>query len=225
MKYYIYSPVGRTASKRIFESLASTISIQNEDTSRFSIGADGTTYLLKAEQEAVTYEKSSAISVLSNWENSVAVHSHNFEVLPSDSDWTFVLSARKRKIDTVLSRLLALESHSVHPSIPTKPGFSSFEISSDKVEALIEECIEKENAFVDAVRALGKEPIVVYLEDSYQAIQDKINFDFDSSVHGQNTFTISKLKAADYVTNYNELQSNYDTKVEDYASRFFSETE
>ena len=231
MKYYILSPLGRTGSKRIFDPLALKLNEEAEDSARFSIpkSTDDRCCLLRGNQENVNYIGADGIDILNTWSAPIAAHSHNSVCMPtSNDDWKFILSARKRKIDCVLSVLVARESHVLHPALKDtklKEGFGPFEADMDLVSNLMEEYIAEENAYVEKVRALGSEPIVIYMEDSFDTVQEKLGTSFkdDAGVHDTNT--ISNLKAVDYVTNYDAIQAMYDENLSDYQSRFFSDTE
>lgn len=225
MKYYIYSPIGRTGSKRIFNPLADTIAAEVGDSSRFTIHGDNARCtLLKWNQPNTEHD----ISILETWQNSVAVHSHNCECMPRvSSGWKFILSSRKRKIDAVLSKLVAKQSDIHHPTMTKnkREPLYPFEVSQLEVSVLLEKYIAGESAFVEKVKSLGAIPIVIYMEDSFDTVQEKLGISFkdDAGVHDTNT--ISNLKAVDYVTNYDAIQAMYDENLTDYQKRFYTETE
>ena len=222
MKYYIYSPIGRTGSKRIFIPLCVAIADEVMTNAHFSVNSGSTTCdLLGTETRR---EQNS--STLDTWENSIAVHSHSHECMPnSSSDWTFVLSSRRRKVDAALSKLVALKSGVNHPAKNPREEFSAFEASQSEVDALIEEHIAGEAAFVEKVTALGGTPVVIYMEDSFDVVQTKLGKAFNDDAEVYDTNTRSNLTAIDYVTNYTEIQAAYDANLADYQSRFFSDTE
>lgn len=222
MKYYIYSPIGRTGSKRIFVPLCVAIADEVMTNAHFSVNSGSTTCdLLGTETRR---EQNS--STLDTWENSIAVHSHSHECMPnSSSDWTFVLSSRRRKVDAALSKLVALKSGVNHPAKNPREEFSAFEASQSEVDALIEEHIAGEAAFVEKVTALGGTPVVIYMEDSFDVVQTKLGKSFNDDAEVYDTNTRSNLTAIDYVTNYTEIQAAYDANLADYQSRFFSHTE
>ena len=231
MKYYIFSPLGRTGSKRIFDPLALKLNEEAEDSARFSIpkSTDDRCCLLRGNQENVNYIGADGIDILDTWSAPIATHSHNSDCMPtSNDDWKFFLSARRRKIDCVLSVLVARESHVLHPAAKDtrlKEGFGPFEADMDLVSSLMEDYIAEENAYVEKVKALGSEPIVIYMEDSFATVQEKLGISFKDDADVHDTFTISKLKAVDYVTNYDAIQSMYDENLTNYQSRFFTDTE
>lgn len=225
MKYYIYSPIGRTGSKRIFVPLTTAIKDEVEDSAHFAIPFQSNTCsLMRGGQPNVEHDS----DILDTWENSVAVHSHSYNCMPSSSsDWTFVLSSRKRKVDAALSKLVAEESNVYHPvSIKNKKeGFGPFEVSQEDVDNLIEKHIAGENAFVEKVTAMGGTPVIIYMEDSFATVQEKLGKAFKDDADVHDIHTISNLKAVDYVTNYAEIQAAYDANLADYQARFFSDTE
>jgi len=225
MKYFIYSPIGRTGSKRIFDPITETCCNEADNRTRYSL-TYGTLWKL-GDGETVKIEgEADIVSTLDNTGDPIAVHSHNDIILPTDAEpWTFILSGRKRKIDSVLSRLLANKSGSSHPMKSAKEGFEAFEADLEEVDSLIEYYIEKEYEFVNSVKALGKEPVVVYMEDDFATLQEKVGVQFDESLAVHDTHTKSIYKAVDYITNYDAIQAMYDENLSDYQSRFFSDTE
>jgi hypothetical protein len=231
MKYYILSPLGRTGSKRIFDPLSLKLNLLAGDYKRFSIpkSTDDRCVLMDRDQENVNYIGADGIDILDNWPSPIAIHSHNSVCMPtSNDDWKFILSARKRKIDCVLSLLIARNSQVYHPAAKDtklKEGFGPFEADMDLVSSLMEDYIAEENAYVEKVRALGSEPIVIYMEDSFATVQEKLGISFKDDADVHDTHTISNLKAVDYVTNYDAIQSMYDENLTDYQSRFFTDTE
>jgi len=231
MKYYIFSPKGRTGSKRIFDPLSVKLNDRPPAFTRFSIpeSSDDRCYLMRPDHDNVVYVGQDGIDMLDTWSSPIAAHSHNSACMPtSNDDWKFILSARKRKIDCILSGFVARESGVYHPSVKDtnlKEGFGPFEADMNLVSSLMEDYIAQENAYVEKVRALGSEPIVIYMEDSFDTVQEKLGISFKDDAGVHDTHTISNLKAVDYVTNYDAIQAMYDENLSDYQTRFFSDTE
>lgn len=224
MKYFIYSPIGRTGSKRIFDPIAQTCHNEVDDNTKYSLTYGGLWKM--GNGETVKIEGDAIVPELNNTGDPIAVHSHNDIILPTDAEpWTFILAARKRKIDAVLSRLLTNNNGSAHPRLPVREGFEAFEADLEEVDSLIEYYIEKENEFVNSVRELGKEPVIVYMEDDFATLQEKVGVQFNERLNVHDTHTKSIYKAVDYITNYETIQENYDENLTDYQNRFFTETE
>lgn len=233
MKYYICSPIGRTGSKRIVFGLHKSLKL----TERMFISIEGVYdennhlfqgFKLFRSPSAVSdmYTDEQAIQVMNEWETPITLHSHNVNLLPTDtSDWKFILSSRKRKIDTVLSVLIAGKTGSSGPHQSIDKDFQPFHVDVDIVDRWMEEFIKRENTFFDNIkRLIGKNPTVIYLEDTWQVIQKKVEQQFTPEAEYQDTVTISTHRAIDYITNYDELQSWYDERLQDYQLRFPTET-
>jgi hypothetical protein len=230
MKYYIYSPIGRTASKRIFDPLSISIQEDVEDSARMSIpqSTDGRCVLMRGGQDNINYTGQSGIDILDSWENSIAVHSHNTDCMPSSaSGWKFFLSARKRKCETVLSKLIVLKSGVAHPakSSNRRDDFAPFTVSVDEFDAMMQDCIDGETAFFAKVNGLGVDPTIIYLEDTFAEIQQKLGHTFKSDADVHDTNTISNFTAEDYITNYQELRDRYDSNLSTYQTKFTSVAE
>ena len=233
MKYYICSPVGRTGSKRIVFGINETINKKE----RIFISPGGLSdengpvfhgfklYTSHSSSSASSnYTDSQAIQIMDAWETPVTVHSHNVNVLPTDpTDWKFILSSRKRKIDTVFSGVLASKTGSYDPSTTIEKDFQPFETDLDTVNLWMEDFVNRENIFFDKILQLtGQLPTVIYLEDTWQTIQEKVGLEFKSDA--QDTSTKSKHKPIDYITNYDEILSWYEERLQDYQLRFPTET-
>ena len=231
MKYYVCSPMGRTASKRVVFGLRS--SLQSRE--RMFISHEGLYNekdpllqgfkLYDIEENSETYTDEQAIQIMNEWETPIALHSHNLNLLPTDpSGWKFILSTRKRKIDTVLSLMLAMKSNSFWHEDPVSDKFKRFRADPKTIEKYMEEYIQRESTFIHNVIALtGKPPATIYLEDSWQMIQQKTGRQFSPEAEHQDTLTISSLKPVDYITNYNAIQKRYDDKLDYYKNQFVTE--
>lgn len=234
MKYYVCSPIGRSGSKRVVFGLYETLQA-NE---RMFISFEGVyyednhlfqgfkLYRDRDSYDSDMYTNEQAIQVMNDWETPIVLHSHNVNLLPTDpTGWRFILSTRKRKIDTVLSVLLAGEAKSYSPHEPVSDDFQPFEADIEKVDLWMETLIERENNFFNNIRSLtGKIPNVIYLEDTWQVLQQKAGIQFSPEAEHQDTYTISTIKAKDYITNYDEIQARYEEKLQDYQLRFPTET-
>lgn len=232
MKYYICSPIGRTGSKRIVFGLYETLNVSE----RMFISLEGVYdendplfqgfKLYTAPDVSDMYTDEEAIRVMNEWETPITLHSHNVNLLPTDpSGWKFILSTRKRKIDTVLSGLIAVKTGSTGPHQAIDKDFEPFHVDVDTADRRMEEYVKRENNFCNNIKRLtGKLPTIIYLEDTWQTIQQKAGQQFTPEADHQDTFTISTHRAIDYITNYNEIQSWYDQRLQDYQLRFPTET-
>ena len=232
MKYYICSPIGRTGSKRIVFGLYETLNVSE----RMFISLEGVYdennplfqgfKLYTAPDVSDMYTEDEAIQIMNEWETPISLHSHNVNLLPTDtSDWKFILSSRKRKIDTVLSGLIAAKTGSYEPTTTIDEDFQPFEADLDIIDRWMEEYVKRENNFFNNIKRLtGNPPTVIYLEDTWQTIQQKLGYQFTEESKSQDTLTKSTHRAIDYITNYNEIQSWYDKKLQDYQLRFPTET-
>jgi len=232
MKYYICSPIGRTGSKRIVFGLHETLKASE----RMFISLEGVYdennplfqgfKLYTAPYVSDMYTDEEAIRVMNEWETPITLHSHNVNLFPTDpSDWKFILSSRKRKIDVVLSGLISGKTGSSGPHIPIDEDFQPFEADLDKIDRWMEEYIKRENNFFDNIKRLtAKNPTVIYLEEHWGIVQQKVGYQFTEESKSQDTLTKSTHRAIDYITNYDEIQSWYDERLQDYQLRFPTET-
>lgn len=223
--------MGRTGSKRIVFGLNMTLNVGE----RMFISLEGVYdendplfqgfKLYTAPDVSDNYTDEEAIQIMNDWETPITLHSHNVNLLPTDpSDWKFILSSRKRKIDTVLSGLIAGKTGSYEPTTSVK-DFQRFEVNLDTIDRWMEEYVKRENNFFDNIKRLtGKPPKVIYLEDTWQTIQQKVGQQFTEESKSQDTLTKSTHRTIDYITNYNKIQSHYDKKLQDYQPRFPTET-
>lgn len=232
MKYYICSPVGRTGSKRIVFGLNTTLKSSERMFITPGKLSDENDPLFKgfklytAPDVFNTYADDEAIRLMDEWETPITLHSHNVNVLPTDpSGWKFILSSRKRKIDTVLSGVISAKTGSYSPNDPIDEDFQPFEADLRTIDIWIEMFLERENTFFDNIKRLtGKNPTVIYLEDTWQTVQQKLGQQFTEESKIQDTVTKSKHRAIDYIKNYDEIQSWYDERLQDYQLRFPTET-
>jgi hypothetical protein len=232
MKYYICSPIGRTGSKRIVFGLHKSLKL----TERMFISLEGMYdennplfqgfKLYTFPDVSNMYTDEQAIRVMNEWEKPITLHSHNVNLLPTDpSGWKFILSTRKRKIDTVLSGLIARKTGSSGPHQAIDKDFEPFHADVDAVDRWMEEYVKRENAFCNNIKILtGKPARKIYLEDNWKTIQQKVGQQFTPEAEHQDTHTISTHKAKDYITNYEEIQDRYDQRLQEYKLRFPTET-
>ena len=226
MKYYVLSPMGRTGSKRIVNPLAGAIRI-NSDNTRIFI-RDNKLFVLNPDQPDKQHTEN-AVNVLDEWKNPVVVHSHTPYIMPSEgNDWHFILSARKKKIDSVLSFLLSMhlvQTLGLHTDdVYQISEITPFKIDISRVEDYLERYIAYENDFLKKVNDMNKKINIIYLEDSFEIIQSKLNLQFKMTSMHFDTSTISKVKPCDFITNYTELVEFYNNNILKYQDRFVSDT-
>ena len=217
--------MGRTGSKRIVNPLAGAIRI-NFDYTRIFI-RDDKLFVLNPNQQDKEYTEN-AVNVLDEWKNPIVVHSHTPHIMPSDSnDWQFILSARKRKIDSVLSFIMSrhyVETLGIHTDDVTSEKIVPFSISLKEVESYLEQYILFENEYLKKVNDLNKGVTIIYLDDDFDTVQHKLGVQFKTFSTHFDKSTISKVKPCDFITNYTELVEFYDNNISKYRDRFVSDT-
>lgn len=231
--------MGRTGSKRIVNGIHDTLKQHDEYLKKMFISFEGTHrendifyqgfQLLTLESINVTgesYSDEDAVTLMNEWETPITLHSHNSNLLPSDpTDWKFILSSRKRKIDVIFSLLMMEKTGSSGPHEPVKDKFKRFRADPDKVERYLEEYIRRENNFINNVTALtGKPPTIIYLEDTWQMVQQKAGHQFYDIAAPRDTNSISTHRAEQYVTNYKSIKNKYEKNLNDYKNRFMTAT-
>lgn len=233
MKYYICSPIGRTGSKRLVFGLYEAL--QSKERMYISLPGIHITEniyyqgfkLFTSPGKSDNYTEEEAVYIMDEWESPITLHSHNVNMLPTNpNDWKFILSTRKRKLDTVLSILMAERTKSTDPTHLVDENFAPFEVSLDTVFKWMDRYLERENCFIKNVIALtGKTPTIVYLEDSWQQSQQKIGLQFvDAKSNVHEFYTKSTHTAKKYITNYEDLQVYYNSRLAYYQTNFLTET-
>lgn len=217
--------MGRTGSKRIVNPLAGAIRI-NFDYTRIFI-RDDKLFVLNPNQQDKEYTEN-AVNVLDECTSPIVVHSHTPHIMPSDSnDWQFILSARKRKIDSVLSFIMSrqyIETLGIHTDDVTSEKIVPFSISLKDVESYLEQYILFENEYLKKVNDLNKGVTIIYLDDDFDTVQHKLGVQFKTFSTHFDKSTISKVKPCDFITNYTELVEFYDNNISKYRDRFVSDT-
>jgi len=225
VKYYVLSPMGRTGSKRIVNPLAEAIRI-NFDYTRIFI-RDNKLFVLNPSQQDKQHNEN-AVTVLDEWKNPIVVHSHTPHIMPSDgNDWYFILSARKRKLDAVISFIMSrqyVETLGIHTDDVTSEKILPFSISLSDVESYLEQYILFENEYLKKVNDLNKTVTIIYLDDDFDTVQHKLGVQFKTFSTHFDKSTISKVKPSDFIANYTELVEFYDNNISKYKDRFVSDT-
>lgn len=126
------------------------------------------------------------------------IHSHVLEEIPQD--FTPVLSTRKDKRDIILSNLIARKTEDWVPG--ESPNIiKPFSVDIDYYLALSKQLILKEQQYIER-----NNPIIVYLEDSVDSIEEKLNI---SAIRAADRTTVSKHPPAAYIINYTECLNAY----------------
>jgi hypothetical protein len=220
MKYYVCSPIGRTGSKRIVNGIWTELETNQKlyippmndnhssDSEHIKDFLDGFRIVTKVSKSIEKTEKianSGVKELLDTWPSPIVCHSHNPYILPTDSkDWTFILSTRRDKIDIAFSIIMARETTSYDPSQPVDSNFKAFYADIEEAKTLVKYADILENVFIEKVKALtGKLPITIFVEDTWESLQQKIGIDLNHKEH--DTATISTHRADEYIINYHEI--------------------
>ena len=221
MKYYICSPIGRTGSKRIVNAIWTELETNQKfyippmnsefasEAEHIKDSLDGFRIVTKVSKGMKTEKiaNSGVKELLDTWLSPIVCHSHNPYILPTDSkDWTFILSTRKNKIDIAFSIIMARETNSYEPLQPVDSNFKAFYADIEEVKTLVKYADILENVFIEKVKALtGKLPITIFVEDTWETLEQKIGIDLNHKEH--DTATISTHRADKYVVNYEEIRA------------------
>lgn len=183
MKYYVYSPIGRTGSRRI----CSLLTNQTLPCAPWSALKEG---LVRYPDERVY--RNNIPRILGNLEDNTVVHAHGL-FLPSDMDnWTFILSKRKDVVrQTVSAHIGSMIGYNPEDNLESP-------ITIEKQDVLrfareLEENYKKFESMVD-------EYITIYLEDSVEEISEKLGV------------KLHRRRDKDYISNndYSKLVTNYE---------------
>lgn len=223
MKYYVCSPMGRSGSKRIVNSIWTEFETKQKMyippmQSELSPSGDGfehiedfldgfriVTKVTTATEETKKYSFDEAIALMDSWPTPIVCHSHNPNILPTNgNDWTFILSTRRKKIDIALSIVMAKETKSYDPLQPIDSSFKPFTANIEEVETLLKYTNILENIFIENVKKLTDDtPKIIFVEDSWTTLEEKIGIQLNHKEHDK--ATISTHRADKYIINYQEI--------------------
>ena len=177
MSYYIYSPIGRTGSKRLRDLLR-----------------DNTPYKFLAHVGNFHF-----LGKIPNNPEGI-IHSHVLDY-PIPQGFLPILSTRKDKSKIVMSNYIAQKTQEYAPAIEKIP-LEPFRIPVNEFIGITQQIMLKERKFIEKHR-----PIVIYMEDSVEAIEKALSIEMPS--RAADTATISNYSTDAYIINYSELQQAF----------------
>jgi hypothetical protein len=152
-----------------------------------------------------------------NIPDNTVMHSHGC-FSASEDDWKNILVSRKNKLELTMSQLIAMTS-GVWQNLEgekirklTNGKDQPFVFSSFAYLESLKQLEAAESSFIkNARKNTGKDPIIIYLEDTLQEKSRKIGLDLAISQHIPG---ISVRRPKDYILNYDELKEVYDDFIE-----------
>ena len=127
------------------------------------------------------------------------IHSHTL-VFPVPEGFQPILSTRKDKRDIVLSNFIARKTGDWIPG-KAPPTIKPFSVDINDYIALTKQVILKEEQFIKK-----NNPIIIYLEDSVDLIENKLN---TALLRAADRTTVSKHPPDAYIANYTECLNAY----------------
>ena len=180
--YYIYSPIGRTGSKRLRDLLR-----------------DNTPYNVLAHIGHFHID-----GTVPNNPDSIEgiIHSHVLDT-PIPQGFLPILSTRKDKSQIVMSNYIAQKTREYAPAIEKIP-LEPFSIPVNEFIGITQQILLKERKFIEK-----HDPVIIYMEDSVEAIEKALNIEMPS--RAADTATISNYSTDAYIINHSELQEAFQT--------------
>ena len=157
--------------------------------------------------------------------DNTVMHSHAC-FTASEDDWKNILVSRKNKLELTMSQLIAMKSgvwqNLEGEKIQKFPRDIEYLNTPDADEPFVfpkfayleslKQLEAAESAFIKSVRKnTGKDPIIIYLEDTLEEKSRKIGLDLAVTEHIPG---ISVRRPKDYILNYDELKEVYDDFIE-----------
>jgi hypothetical protein len=157
--------------------------------------------------------------------DNTVMHSHGC-FSASEDDWKNILVSRKNKLELTMSQLIAMKSgvwqNLEGEKIQKFPKDLEYLNASNTDEPFVfpkysyleslKQLEAAESAFIKNVRkTTGKDPIIIYLEDTLEEKSRKIGLDLVITKHVPG---ISVRRPKDYILNYDELKEVYDDFIE-----------
>jgi len=193
MKYYVYSPNGRTGSKRVLFFLRG-FRIPHEYTiiSEKEIHSNGA-YITTTNEDIKRRLNTSA--------DGAVIHSHSL-VLPDNlDDWTIILTQRKSKAEQIMSASIAHRLpggfDKVDPSIKCEP----FSLDKKTVSHRLLSIKEAHKKFYNTVDSY----VTINMEDSVEEIKEKIPLKYPDEIDKADINSKSNHNYRDIITNYKEV--------------------
>lgn len=157
--------------------------------------------------------------------DNTVMHSHGC-FSASEGDWKNILVSRKNKLEITMSQLIAMKSgvwQNVEGEkiqkfkkeieyLNTPDTDEPFVFPKYSYLESLKQLEAAESAFIkNARKNTGKDPIIIYLEDTLEEKSRKIGLDLVVTKH---TPGISVRRPKDYILNYDELKEVYDDFIE-----------
>lgn len=239
MKYYVYSPLGRTGSIRLLyyinsslngvlaldRALAISKSFQSHHDDKYGAHV----FRIKdSHSEIVEKEEKLDYTVVDNvkhWifpkelsdlvPDSLAMHSHTC-MWVKDNDWTHILTTRRDKTELPMSLVIAVSSGDWKADPDDKKSdIKPFELHATGYLDMLKQCEARERAFLKGVKKdTGKDAIIIYLEDTRKEIEEKLGMKISEKSFMEREKHISSRRPKDYILNYDELKEVYDDFIE-----------
>lgn len=193
MKYYVYSPSGRTGSKRVLFFLRGF-----KTPHEYTIMSETETNINGV---STTTTKTDIKQKLNTSVDGTVVHSHSL-VLPDNlDDWTIILTERKSKAEQIMSGQIAYRIPGgfspVDPSITCEP----FSLDKNTVTYLLTSIKNKYQKFYETVDSY----VLINMEDSVEEIGKKITLRYPEEITEADTITKSNHHYKDIIINYKEV--------------------
>ena len=232
MKYYVYSPLGRTGSIRVLHYINSrdrALAISKSFHSHHDEKYGAHVFRIKKSQSEIVEKEEkldyTVVDNLKHWifpkelsdlvPDSVAMHSHTC-MWAKDNDWTHILTTRKDKTELAMSLMIADRSGD-WLAIPNdkKSDIKPFKLDTRHYLFCLKLCEGREQAFLKGVKKdTGKDPIIIYLEDTRKEIEEKLGMKIAEKSFMEREKHISSRRPKDYILNYDELKEVYDDFIE-----------
>lgn len=148
--YYIYSPIGRTGSKRLRDLL--------RDNTPYNVLAHIGHFHING-------------TVPNNPEG--IIHSHVLDT-PIPQGFLPILSTRKDKSQIVMSNYIAQKTQEYAPAIEKIP-LEPFSIPVNEFIGITQQILLKERKFIEK-----HDPVIIYMEDSVEAIEKALSIEMPS---------------------------------------------
>ena len=167
----------------------------------FTVGRTGSVRLVKMITES-NHQHFGTIKIqMTNKQDEHYVYHVHDPALEPPEDTVKILSTRKSIKDIVLSHLIGHKTGAWQPITQKGVKLSPFHVSEKEYLKLYMDYLRIEQNYVDKYN-----PIVVYLEDSVEDIERKLQIELQYKKN--DTAYISKFPPREYITNYSELPTD-----------------
>lgn len=238
MKYYVYSPIGRTASIRLLHyidlregspilqepAISTPTSYQSAYNSEYGVHVFKCVEVgtkIPRKEEKLDYIVADNVK---QWiftkeltdlvPDGACVHSHTC-MWAKYNDWTHILSTRRDKTELPMSLEIAIRSGDWTADPDYKTNRKPFEMSTERYLFLLKRCERRERAFLKGVKKdTGKDAVKIYLEDTPKEIEEKLGIKIPEQVINDREIRISSLRPNEFILNYEELKEVYNDFIE-----------